>query len=256
MGFQMIRVFIHSVASTLFMTGFVLGVVYIAQFELNAPDIRFGFVGSASAQELRGGGRGRGSGGTTNGTAGTAGAGASGTAAGSGAGAGGTGDSTGPGSVNQNRSGGVVVPEPPPIDPPPEVHSANVMRLLNDPKDDDQNRLPDRCADHRGGKLSANERLSGANLERLTAARIYLAPNYTPDKLKSGIYLMANYQEELEKIRPDATAAGTYLGLVTTAPVTQDRVAVVNAILCVTSSTRNIGQIQSNAETQRRAGLN
>ena len=237
----------------------------------------FTFIGQAAAQGapqgLGGGGRGIGSGGTTSGTAGprgttNGGSGAvfGGSTAGSGTSSGGTGASAGPGSVNQNRFGGnFTAPTPPPTDPtdptsstvppataPTAVDPAVIIHEFTGTAGGEAFNPSDRCLAHVAGQSSPTERLSGRNLEFLNAAQVYLAPTFEAGKLKSGLYLLANYQEEMEKREPNAETAGAYLGLVATRPVTEDVVARTNAILCVTSSAKLATEIAATAEQERK----
>lgn len=230
---------------------------------LTSPTAVFGhrhteFVATASAQGLLGGGRGPGSGGTSGGVATPHGAGAGGSTAGSngsaGAGPNGATTSTGPGAVNQNRFGGTFPTNPPPDEPTTTPTTDAVMKLLNN-KEQNAISLPGRCGTHPINGLGPRERMKGANLEFLKTAQIYLAPDFKPGRETTGLHLIADYQEELEKVKPDATLAGAYLALVATRPVTQEMVARTNAILCVTATSALIAEIARNASSDRRAEL-
>ncbi len=216
-----------------------------------------GLVAPASAQGLMGGGRGLGSGGTSGGVATPHGAGSGGATAGNngsnGAASSGAATSTGPGPVNQNRFGGAFPANPPPDEPPAPPTSSAVMTLLNGENDQNAVALPGRCGTHPINGLGPRERMSGINLEFLKAAQIYLAPDFKPGRESTGLYLIADYQEELEKVRPDPTLAGTYLALVATRSVTGDMVTRTNAILCVTATTSLVADIVRSATADRRA---
>ncbi len=107
------------------------------------------------------------------------------------------------------------------------------------------------CANLRPGALSQQERLHGSNLMRLRAAANELAPGFAPGSATTGLRLLADYQEELSKMRPNATLAASYLAQVSAVPITAARYLRVNALLCV-STTRALAQkIAADAETQR-----
>ncbi len=107
------------------------------------------------------------------------------------------------------------------------------------------------CADYRSSALSAKERLTGANLMRLRAAENELAPGFVPDSLATGLQLLADYQEELGKVRPDASVAASYLAQVSTVRITAERYRRVNALLCVSAAPALARQIETDAEAQR-----
>lgn len=216
------------------------------------------FIAPAHAQNqgLTGGGKGQGSGGTTGGVAGPRGAGSGGSTAGAGTGGGGgTSSSTGPGSVNQNRYGGSpapVVPPDTPSDPPaPPASTVDAMQYLNGEASSEGTVLPTRCTEHVPARQAGDQRIAGRNLQLLEAAQSYLAPAFDPGDRRSGVYLIAHYQEELEGREPDAAVAGSYLGMVSTISVTPKVVGTVNAILCVTSSARLAREIAAQAEATR-----
>lgn len=206
-------------------------------------------------QGLNGGGHGSGSGGTTGGTAGPQGTGSGGTTAGSGNRAT-SGSSNGPGGVNQNRYGGGTTVTPPPsttTDDGTTTTSTSVMQMLDSGGGNGGEgfRFSHRCADHYAAGLSPDKRITGNNLQFLSAAQGYLAPSFDPGNNGTGLLLLANYQEELEKLSPDPEVAGTYLGLTAARPVTEPIVARVNALLCVTASAKITDAIAKVAETQR-----
>jgi len=207
-----------------------------------------GVVATAKAQgaQLGGGAQGVGSGGTSGGTAAPKGQGAGGTTAGPSATVGGEGTTLGPGPVNQNRFGRGVTP----VEPTVATNAADLSRYLRgDRRDADP--LLDRCSGHAQRVLKAKERVASQNLQLLNTATDYLASTFDRKWQKTAVYLLANYQEELEKRRPDATLAGSYLALVSAGPITEDTVARANAILCVTTSAKTARAIAMNAESQR-----
>jgi len=211
----------------------------------------------AQRQGLSGGGQGTGSGGASGGVASPQGAGAGGSTAGAGLsnGSGNLGSSQGPGPVNQNRYGGRPSVESPP--PPGETTTTtNTAEYYTGGGKGGEGYLfgrADRCADFKSGRMTANERIGGANLERLNAAQHYMAPGFDPLGLRSALYLLANYQQELEKGAPDALLAGTYLGLVSTQPVTPKLIDNVNLMLCITAAPKVVDSIAATADEQRRA---
>jgi hypothetical protein len=193
------------------------------------------------AQATVGSPHGQGSGGTSGGTAGSRGSGAGGATAGArsngGAGPSGAATSTGPGSVNQNQFGGAF-PTTPTEDPttPATTATTSVMTILNNQTEASDIVFPGRCGTHPISGMSPRQRMSGANLDFLKAAQAYLAPDYNYGDNQSGLYLLGDYQEALESVKPDAELAGLYLSLASTRPVTPEMVARVNSILCVSAS--------------------
>ncbi len=107
------------------------------------------------------------------------------------------------------------------------------------------------CVDFRPGALPTKERLHGANLMRLRAAQNELAPGFVPDSATTGLQLLAGYQEELGKARPDALLAASYLAQVSTIPITAERYRRVNALLCVSTTPALAREIVTEAESQR-----
>ena len=220
-------------------------------------------------QSLQGGGQGAGSGGNTGGVASPSGSGSAGTTAGASTGRGSpSGTSRGPGPTNQNRFGGEApAPVPPPGPTPPptaEIPSAtddpsatsNLRAYLGDSGSAGEDYVlgrGGRCQDYELGRMTVEQRIAGANLERLNAAEAYLAPDFTADAPKTPIYILANYQQELEQAKPSLTLAGTYLGLVATRRVTSDVVVRVNNLLCLSTAPSQAESISQMAETQRLA---
>ncbi len=108
------------------------------------------------------------------------------------------------------------------------------------------------CGGYKLGNLTQQERLNGINLDRLRAAQMELAPGFAPETVKTGLYLLADYQEELEKRRPDAVLAANYLALASTVPITATRYRDVNALLCVSTTQSLAASIQKMAEAFRK----
>ncbi|MDE2006801.1 MAG: hypothetical protein KGI51_09560 [Rhodospirillales bacterium] len=108
------------------------------------------------------------------------------------------------------------------------------------------------CSEHRLGTLSATQRLEGQNLARLKAAQAELAPGFVTGKATTGLHILASYQEELEKPRPDTATAASYLALVSTVPVTAARLRQVNALLCISTTRRMAQTLETEAETLRK----
>lgn len=221
-----------------------------------------GLLAAVAAQQQAGPAiPGNGSGGTSGGVATPKGKGSSGITAGAGTGAGGQGASTGPGSVNQNRYGGTApsVPEEsePPVattTPPSETPVAQGMPPSGAADEYLKLSTHGRCHDYAPSTLSATQRLRGRNLERLHKAASYLAPGFDAHGNESPLQILADYQEVLERARPDTMLAGVYLGLVATVPITEAVVEDVNLILCVTSSHMQAGAIVEIAVEQERVG--
>ncbi len=107
------------------------------------------------------------------------------------------------------------------------------------------------CADHDLAKLTMAQRLEGRNLERLRRAQAELAPGFEAGNAKTGLHLMAAYQEELEKRHPDPATAASYLALAAAVPISAVRVRQVNALLCISSTAALARTIQTEAEQQR-----
>ncbi len=107
------------------------------------------------------------------------------------------------------------------------------------------------CAGHRLGALSPKERRSGQNLARLRAAQAELAPGFDSGGASTGLDLLAAYQEEVEKPRPDRAAAASYLALASAVPITPARLRDVNALLCVSTTAAAARAIAAEAEAER-----
>jgi len=108
------------------------------------------------------------------------------------------------------------------------------------------------CSSYRLGALSGLDRLEGANLQRLRAAQGELAPGFQAGGSRTGLDLLAGYQEQLERRRPDLSLAATYLALVSTVPITAERLKHVNALLCISTTRSNFSQIVAAAEADRK----
>ena len=65
-----------------------------------------------------------------------------------------------------------------------------------------------------------------------------LAPAFAPGKTQDGIALLANYQAEMELVRPDRVLAATYLALASAQPINAKLVERVNSLLCVSASAK------------------
>lgn len=104
-----------------------------------------------------------------------------------------------------------------------------------------------RCGDM--GTLNAGNRLDGKNLVRFREARSLLAPGARLPA--SAILLLANYQVEIEKQKPDPVLAGTYIGNVARLPVTPQLISQVSDGLCVIPPEDKKDEIAKVAEEQR-----
>ena len=107
------------------------------------------------------------------------------------------------------------------------------------------------CAGHRLGTLNSAARRTGQNLARLRAAQAELAPGFASGSATTGVDLLAAYQEELEKPRPDRAVAASYLAVASAVPVTLARVRDVNALLCVSTTAAAARAIATEAEAER-----
>ncbi len=66
-------------------------------------------------------------------------------------------------------------------------------------------------------------------------------------------YLLANFQGELAKSRPDPVLAGSYIGLIAGSSVTKQIVLEISRVLCVPVSDSQAEGIAAAAEAQRRS---
>lgn len=194
------------------------------------------------------------------GAAGTKGSGSGGTSAGAMSGQGSaSGVSAGPGAVNLHRSGGPTAPEPPAPPPPPGTDteppaladSTGIASLGSEASGIYVLGRGGRCEGYELGRMSVEQRVRGENRNRLNAIQRYLAPGFQADDMQTPIYILANYQQELESARPNLTLAGTYLGLVATRRIDADVVTEVNNALCLAIADVQAESISQTAEAQR-----
>jgi hypothetical protein len=108
------------------------------------------------------------------------------------------------------------------------------------------------CTGFRLATLSPRARLEGANLQRLQAAQGELAPGFAAGDNRTGLDLLAGYQEQLEKSRPDSLLAASYLALVSAVPINLARIRLVNALLCVSTTKSMASRIATQAEAERK----
>ncbi|MGN6581502.1 MAG: hypothetical protein ACTHJ1_16160 [Bordetella sp.] len=149
-------------------------------------------------------------------------------------------------SSRQGYLGGRTAPAVTPPDTPPgtspTVPSAPLMALPAS--------LFGKCT-HSAALASPQARLSGNNLARIDALADGLMPG-APQSALTARYLLADMQAELEKPDPDPLLAGTYLGMVSVRPVTEELVAVVGESLCAPPLPPNRARaIAAIAEAQR-----
>lgn len=110
-----------------------------------------------------------------------------------------------------------------------------------------------RCADIAGVRLKVKDRISGRNQSRLSEASRFLWPGSGEYKTEaqSPIYILAEFQEELEKSEPDLHVAGAYLGLVSARPLEPRLVRELASFLCVDITDEQAIRIATVAEMQR-----
>ncbi|MDE2198471.1 MAG: hypothetical protein KGJ41_05555 [Rhodospirillales bacterium] len=106
------------------------------------------------------------------------------------------------------------------------------------------------CADYKPGQAAAT-RLQGVNRQRLAAAEALVAPGFASRQAVSGLAILADYQEEMEKVHPDRNVAAQYLATAATIPVTLDLLTAVNRTLCVAASAATARAVATAAETAR-----
>lgn len=107
----------------------------------------------------------------------------------------------------------------------------------------------DRCDDI-GAKAGAAKRIAGRNLQRINSVHaMVVKEGVAPETVAP--FLLANFQEELEKGDPDLQLAGVYLGTVAVQPVTPELVQKAGAALCVDVDAREAAAIAAVAEEQR-----
>lgn len=98
---------------------------------------------------------------------------------------------------------------------------------------------------------SAARRLQAGNRGRLVAAQAILAPGFSAGRAEDGLQLLADYQEEMERVKPDVSAAAVYLASVSTVPVTLPLLQALNSTLCIAASARTAEAIAVLAEATR-----
>jgi len=157
--------------------------------------------------------------------------------------------SSGPQGAEQSRSGyvgsrttGTVTPPPPPPPPGTETPTSTLS--------DYTAAQFGKCA--YGAHPDPRARLTGDNIGRIDVVAGYLAQGAQVGSGATARYLVADLQEELEKPKPDATLAGTYLGLASAMPVTPALAADIGASLCTPVSDGAAQEIAAIAEAQRR----
>ena len=108
------------------------------------------------------------------------------------------------------------------------------------------------CEDHVLGRLTEEQRMAGRNLQRLKAAQSELAPGFNAGAAMTELRLIAAYQEELEKRKPNIDLSASYLAMASAVPITDGRVRQVNALLCVSTTRTMAKAVVTAAEAQRR----
>jgi hypothetical protein len=108
------------------------------------------------------------------------------------------------------------------------------------------------CDGFESERIDPIRRMSGPNRERLEAAQRVVAPGLGRSRAISGLSLLGGYQEEMQRVRPDVTAAAIYLATASAEPVTPELVAHVNGLLCVTTTSRRAAEIAALAAASRR----
>jgi len=99
--------------------------------------------------------------------------------------------------------------------------------------------------------LKPEQRMVGSNGRRLQYGSSMITSKTAGRYRTSRHVMLAGYQEELGKSKPDAVLAGTYLGIVADTPVTARTVAELNHALCVQVSEDLMERIATIAEAQR-----
>jgi hypothetical protein len=107
------------------------------------------------------------------------------------------------------------------------------------------------CDDVAGRRMKSGERISGRNLARLKEINRFLWPGYEPAVGPSPIFILASFQEEIEKTAPDPVIAGTYLGLVSTRPIQPRTILEIASFLCASVTEQAAVSIAITAESQR-----
>lgn len=112
----------------------------------------------------------------------------------------------------------------------------------------------DRCDDHAPGRITGWQRFAGQNMARIDRIVLAIAPTVSGNDYMTVAHLVANFQEEMEKQKPDALLAGTYLGLASRgSEVTPQSVTNLTFGLCVPVDTRQANEIAQAAAAQKLA---
>lgn len=107
-----------------------------------------------------------------------------------------------------------------------------------------------RCDDV-GAGITAQAQFSRANLARMSAVFALIAPDAAAAGETPSPWLLANFQSELLKSKPDPLLAGTYLGLVANEPVTPEVVKQAGWRMCAPVGGDQAEAIAQVAEGQR-----
>lgn len=105
------------------------------------------------------------------------------------------------------------------------------------------------CTDYRLNQ-TALQRLQADNLQRLQAAQSLVAPGFVTHR-RDGLRLLAEYQEEMERMVPNRNTAAAYLAAASTVPVTLSLVQALNTTLCVAASLATAEAVVTQAEALR-----
>ena len=106
------------------------------------------------------------------------------------------------------------------------------------------------CTEYSLGRLTAASRLADPNRKLLIAAQSALAPGFKSGKATDGLRLLADYQAEMEAVKPNQLAAAAYLAMASTIPLNLKVVERVNSLLCVTASPVVAKSVAANAAAQ------
>ena len=170
-------------------------------------------------------------------------------------GVGGIGSSYGPGSTSSERAGylhgrTLLEPEPPPDDGSSDDGTPDGGTAGGTTVPQQVNNL-NGCNDFVTTDTTLSARLDSSNLARFRRAESLMKKG--GERAGEADYLMASYQEELNKPKPDLLLAGTYLGLVAGAPMTAATIQHISRVLCVPISHDQALGIARAAEGQRRS---
>lgn len=155
---------------------------------------------------------------------------------------GGSEGTVGPRATTNSRPGylgGRITDTTPGTDPPPAAAVAATSQQLG------------HCDLTANRMLTPEQRMVGGNGRRLQYGSSVMAPNVQSRHQGSLHALLASYQEELEKSRPDPMLAGVYLGIAANVPVSAREVSALSEALCVPVDANVAEQIASVAEAQR-----